>query len=331
MSKKKTSILNILSAALTALLVLLISFPAVILITTFIVGFGLADYYQALLLTSASILLLVFVIVIRIKRVSDPSEFTTQDTNEIRQEIAQKKQVSIHSVTNDEIKNYQQEQMAKYRKMYNLPDDTLLYNIGKIYSEYPMEANRLEKRVAKYLINDNMFSPNCIFLDAYFKNKNGKTSQIDIIAVGKRGVFVFEVKDYSGWIFGNGGQTMWTQTLYRNKYHFYNPIRQNKNHISTLKSLLGDGVKFYSLIVFGGEATIKDVSLIPKDTYVLTEFRISEPIMGICNKQPECMSAHEVLEVCRKINKLRLAPDDVLRKNHIKEIKDQTGETRLYS
>lgn len=223
------------------------------------------------------------------------------------------------------------ERSRKYRQFYNLPEDTQLYHYDDIFSDYPMESTSHEKSIAKKLIASESFSSNCIFLDSYFRAKNGKTIQIDIIAVGRRGIFVIESKDYSGWIFGNGGQTYWTQTIYRNKSRFYNPIKQNASHINALKDIVGSNAKFHSLIVFGDSATIKDVSYIPKDTYVLSSHRLYEVLGDIGTQTEAIYSAEEVIKLCRKIHKSRIIPDEKLRSSHVEEIKDQTGENRLYS
>jgi hypothetical protein len=55
-----------------------------------------------------------------------------------------------------------------------------------------------------------------------------------------RGIKPQGIKDYSGWIFGKGNQTKWTQVLAygREKYCFYNPIMQNNGHISALRKQL---------------------------------------------------------------------------------------------
>lgn len=81
----------------------------------------------------------------------------------------------------------------------------------------------------KYGINSG-----AIFHDLYVYKPDGKTSQIDVVVATSVGIIVFEVKDYSGWIYGKGNQQKWTQVLSygREKYRFYNPILQNKSHIS---------------------------------------------------------------------------------------------------
>ena len=65
-----------------------------------------------------------------------------------------------------------------------------------------------------------------LFHDLYMEKQKGDFSQIDLIAVTEVGVIVFEVKDFSGWLYGSGNQTQWTQVLAygKQKYRFYNPI-----------------------------------------------------------------------------------------------------------
>ena len=72
-----------------------------------------------------------------------------------------------------------------------------------------------------------------IFHDLCIEKNNGEFSQIDVVVATTEGIIIFEVKDYSGWIYGNGNYSHWTKVLaYGNRtYLFYNPIKQNNNHI----------------------------------------------------------------------------------------------------
>lgn len=49
----------------------------------------------------------------------------------------------------------------------------------------------LEKQGAKFLFN------------VYLPKNNGETTEIDVLMIAKKGIIVFESKNYSGWIFGN--------------------------------------------------------------------------------------------------------------------------------
>tara|TARA_B100000787_G_scaffold147934_1_gene119191 strand:- start:174 stop:551 length:378 start_codon:yes stop_codon:yes gene_type:complete len=52
--------------------------------------------------------------------------------------------------------------------------------------------------------------PITIYHDLIIKKGKDKFSQIDLVLVTSEGIIVFEVKDYTGWIFGSGNNTNWT-------------------------------------------------------------------------------------------------------------------------
>lgn len=110
-----------------------------------------------------------------------------------------------------------------------------------------------------------------IFHDIYFYKGNGHYCQIDIVVATKVGIVVFEVKDYSGWIFGGAKQEYWTQVLAfgKEKYKFYNPILQNKKHIEDLKKNYDFvDMPIFSLIVFFGDCEFKNSIRLPDKTYL---------------------------------------------------------------
>ncbi|WP_300906133.1 nuclease-related domain-containing protein [uncultured Bacteroides sp.] len=82
-----------------------------------------------------------------------------------------------------------------------------------------------ERRVILKLLKDGI-NPKAIFHDLYIQKPNGEYTQVDVAVATKTGIIVFEVKDYSGWIFGNEHQRYWTQILAygKEKHRFYNPV-----------------------------------------------------------------------------------------------------------
>lgn len=52
-----------------------------------------------------------------------------------------------------------------------------------------------------------------IFHDCYIRKPNGSYTQVDLAVATSQGLIVFEIKDYSGWIFGHFRQKYWTQVL----------------------------------------------------------------------------------------------------------------------
>ena len=111
--------------------------------------------------------------------------------------------------------------------------------------------------------------PHKIIYNCYIPKTNGETTEIDIVAITEKGIWVIENKNYKGWIFGDAYSKKWCQTLNKNKYFFYNPIWQNKTHIKYLSNILSSMPENYfkSIIVFN-RATIKKVSLPDNNTYV---------------------------------------------------------------
>lgn len=77
----------------------------------------------------------------------------------------------------------------------------------------------------------------------------------------ERGVFVFESKNYSGWIFGSEGQRQWTQALNKvTKTRFYNPIMQNAAHVRALsRRLVVPEECFVSYVVFSDRCKLVNV------------------------------------------------------------------------
>ena len=62
-----------------------------------------------------------------------------------------------------------------------------------------------ERRVILYLLKAGI-NPKAIFHDLYIQKPSREYTQVDIAVATKAGIIVFEVKDYSGWIFGNDHQ-----------------------------------------------------------------------------------------------------------------------------
>ena len=72
---------------------------------------------------------------------------------------------------------------------------------------------------------------NKMLFNCYIPNRSGDKTEIDMIMLCQKGIYVIENKNYSGWIFGNEKSKNWCETLKGKKYFFYNPIKQNRSHI----------------------------------------------------------------------------------------------------
>ncbi len=96
-----------------------------------------------------------------------------------------------------------------------------------------------------------------IFNNIKIVDQRGKT-QIDHVVISKYGIFVIEVKNYQGWIFGNEKEKYWTQNIYGKKTRFYNPLWQNFRHIKALSEYLGlESKYFYNIVFLSGKPHLK--------------------------------------------------------------------------
>ncbi len=111
------------------------------------------------------------------------------------------------------------------------------------------------------LENNNIGGYLKVLKNLYIPIGYGKTTEIDVIMIHRKGIFVFESKNYSGWIFGSRNDRYWTQSLKGGqKNRFYNPILQNQTHINALSRILKiDSDKFISMIIFSERCTLKKV------------------------------------------------------------------------
>lgn len=176
------------------------------------------------------------------------------------------------------IKKYNKE---SYYKITNISYFKVINDTGK-YGEYLIYKNlkSFEDNGAKFLFN------------IYVPKNDEETTEIDVLMISSKGVFVFESKNYSGWIFGNDNKKYWYQTLptgrgKSRKIKFYNPVFQNNTHIKYLKSLIGDQVPVYSIITFSERCTLKNVNVQSSEVYVINRYQVYNLISSIYNSNPE--------------------------------------------
>lgn len=177
--------------------------------------------------------------------------------------------------------------------------------------------------------------PQTIFHDLYLKRYYGKYSQIDLVVPTKVGIFVFEVKEYSGWIFGTGFKPQWLQILNygRDKYYFYNPILQNAKHIEYLKQQLKqfENIPFYSIIVFDGDCELKEINLVPENTFLIKSRRVIEVINKILSEKinVKYSNKREIVNLLEQA--VKNVEDEKVVFQHSLNINNMFGKERVYN
>jgi len=198
----------------------------------------------------------------------------------------------------------------------------------------PNRGTSTERDLVLKLLKYGIPAP-AIFHDLYLKKHNSfDFSQIDLAIVTKVGIIVFEVKDYSGWIFGTGYKEQWTKVLAygKQKYRFYNPIMQNNKHIENLRKSLKqfDNVPFYSIVVFYGECVLKDVNFVPNGTFLVKPNRVLDVVKIIMknNELYQYTNKNEILRVLREA--VENGDDTKNQIQHINNVMDRLGKDRIF-
>lgn len=206
----------------------------------------------------------------------------------------------------------------------------------KITSPYPVKLTPAETRLVFSL--EKIFNPQNILVDCYFPKpdsnpnsryiKNHVVSdaellQIDCLAIDERGIFIFESKGHLGWIYGHGNRVHWTQvSAYgKNKHQFYSPVRQNASHVAAIATIFGTIVPLYSVIVFGGDVTLKVIDNLPPDCHVCTQAELTATLDGAVSPRPP-FSPQQVIDIRNKLDASRVNPTTIIRDEHISEVED---------
>lgn len=143
-----------------------------------------------------------------------------------------------------------------------------------------------------------------------------------------KGLFVFESKNFSGWIFGDENRKNWYQTLPQGKGRsrkesFYNPIMQNRTHIKHLKTLLGENTPMHSIITFSERCTLKNVQVKSQDIHVINRYDVARVVSKICGQiSNECLSETQIQAVYNKLYAYTQV-DEKTKAKHIADIESK--------
>lgn len=167
----------------------------------------------------------------------------------------------------------------------------------------------------------------CKFLfNLYIPRENGETTEIDVLMIVRRGLIVFESKNYSGWIFGNEYSQKWTQTLpagrRARKFYFFNPILQNKGHINNLKKLLNESIPMFSIITFSERCTLKKVPTNTRELKIINRGNVMSALKSIADNSPEVMDEAKINEIYDKLYPY-IQVSESIKFQHIQQIKNR--------
>ena len=163
--------------------------------------------------------------------------------------------------------------MGLLDKLYRLPSfDEMTGSFGELLTKY----------------YSKVMTDALVLHDVLIDGAEGMTSQIDLLMIGAKGIYVVEVKTYSNAkIYGDGKKSKWYYYLGGKKYEIYSPLKQNQKHIQYLKAFLkefGDVPCFSILTIICEDFKISNMNENPE--YIST---------AICSSLPAMSRAIEVI------------------------------------
>lgn len=183
-------------------------------------------------------------------------------------------------------------------------------NLGEFYTFY-----ELEKLSENPLIMCNLYIP----------KSDKTTTEIDLVLIDSTGIYVFESKNYSGWIYGNESQKNWIQTLKnKQKNKFFNPIWQNNAHINALKNLLKIERNdiFKSYIVFSERCELKKIKITSGNVKVLKRDRLLKQLKAEIKNNDVIFSKNIMVQLYTHLRKYSLA-SDIVKSEHIQNLNNK--------
>ena len=176
-----------------------------------------------------------------------------------------------------------------------------------------------EKRVSRILRRHGFR----VFDDLIFK-ENGRTVQIDHIAVSQDCLLIVETKNHGGLISGCSYEKSWRQITPAGRiYTFYNPVWQNYGHLKAVEELLETSIELIPVVVFASDPVLNvgrsDMLVISADELdaVLKEVKAQKPTKG----NPKSANK-DVIYVCERIKRLNCNSRKEF-KLHIKSVRSK--------
>lgn len=198
--------------------------------------------------------------------------------------------------------NYKKETCYNYFKVR--------FNAG-FYGEY-LTFNILER------VNGNKK----ILTNVYVPKETGGTTEIDVVMIHEKGIYVIESKNYSGWIYGDEKNKNWTQTFKNGKHEkFYNPIWQNQTHIRHLMKLLNieNSNMFNSIIVFSERCELKKVQVTSINVKVINRYRLLRTLNALTSESKVTFDINEIKKIYAKLKNYTNVSEEVI-KQHIQKV-----------
>jgi len=205
-----------------------------------------------------------------------------------------------------------------------------------LFSSEKKKGSQGEKEIGRELGIHSLLGKHGKILRNVYVPIGKRTSEIDLLFLCQKGIFVIESKNVAGIVYGSEWQKDWTVLLFGGSKHLlYNPIKQNLTHLENLnKWLSGRNVPkeaFYNLVIFSDKAKLYNVTWMNSDTNVLNVNQLSAFLKEIWKEKPDVITreqVNELAEVLRPLTKVsrKTKEEHVQWVNQVKAAEDPERE-----
>ena len=181
-----------------------------------------------------------------------------------------------------------------------------------------------EDLTARKLKWTNLFGYKGLMLrNAYIPAEIGETTEIDLIYITQKGLFIIESKNFSGWIFGRESDRYWTQCLPdKTRLRFFNPIWQNRGHIKWLRSFLHDeNLPCFSIIVFSERCSLKKLDYRDETCAIIHRDELFSTVRSVWKNNPDRFDENGIKSIYDMLSILKNA-DEAMKQAHIDRIRN---------
>ena len=189
--------------------------------------------------------------------------------------------------------------------------------------EWKDQGSSGERIIYRTLVDQIHVPEDQILRNVYVPTEDGKTSEIDLLVVSKKGLLVFECKNYAGNIYGDAKRNKWIQYLGKKKSFFYNPFMQNRSHVKHLKKYLEQ---------YGDLPAIPMVTTITRGKWKVKNYGPEDYLLGynchlkdILSETPDSeLMAQHFKAIIAKLQPLS-RPGESIKEEHIEQIQHDRG------
>ena len=171
-----------------------------------------------------------------------------------------------------------------------------------------------------------------ILRNVYIPTNSEFNTEIDILYITEKGIFVIESKNMAGNIIGSFEEKEWTQKYFhsarnwlglkvKETHNFYNPIWQNRTHIGSLKKILNNVTQYFSTIVFSENTNLDKIIVDSDETLICKIDNLKYVINTIWKAYPTVLTDSEIESIYNVLLPYEGATKEE-KKKHIEEVKE---------